>query len=176
MRIYSCKCQESEEHVKRSEGDLSKLVWMGHCSLAALVRMVDRMINFDTWVGTWAKRFHLVSGFGFILHSTTWEMCSTLFHIFCFCSQIYVISQEPVLLSFYQAECVIYCMHSGRICNRNNVFGGQDLSLGVVSCTQTLRPGLHYRTQCPLCVCVCVRNSLLTKRITIMLTDICNLF
>lgn len=124
--------QESEEYVKRSEGDLSKLVWIGHCSLAASVRMVDRIINFDTWVRTRAKRFHLVSGFVFFfLHSPTWEMCSTLFHIFCFCAQIYVISQKPVFLPFYQAGCVIYCMHSRRICNCNNMFGGQNLSLHI---------------------------------------------
>lgn len=107
-------------------------------------------------VRTWAKWF---SGFIFCFYAT-WDMfCSWMP---CVCSHIFVILLEPFSLNWLLsgrlcwAVWETHCVHFGTISNCNNVFWGRDLSLHVhelwAAKQQTLRPELHYRTQCPLCV------------------------
>lgn len=134
-----------------------------HCSYAILGHdccwKTDPKIDDDLCVRRRAKWFsaHVLYQVPFSCLSSTWEMYSM--HP-GYCSQIYVTSQKPLLAAicdcFYQAEWVIYCMHFGRMSSCNNVFWGRDLSQHVYDLWavkhQTLRPGLHYSTQCPLCV------------------------
>lgn len=130
---------------------------------------VDHKIDFDMWARTRAKWFPAHSGCHFFFLSFFFAVtpherrtiCSSMHPAFGSRFMWLYENQHwlPSVIVFYQAVWVIQCMHFGRISNHNNVFWGRDLSLHVYELwavkQQTLRPGLHYRTQCPLCV----RNS-----------------